>query len=399
MADPYDYVEPAGVIVPDTAQLRAEIEATWRSAFGADLVVSPETPQGVLITLMTLARDGMVRNNAAVANQINPNLAEGVFFDAIWALTGGERLVATRSTLAGVQLAGVPGAFIPQGAQARAGEDGGIFELTGGVTLDATGSALGTFQSLEFGPIAAAATTLDRIVSGVLGWETVNNPAGAVLGQSSESDEASRLRRRRTLAAQGVALPEAIISALYLTTGVTSVLFRENVTSADVVEEGVTILAHSILAVVDGGLDTDVARALLANKSLGANWSGNLTVPTLDPVSGQTYPVTFRRPIPVPIYVEVTVSQAGAGGDPTETVKAALAAYASGQQDGEAGLVIGQDVSPFELAGAVQVADPPLYVRDVKIGTAPDALGYAPISITIAQRAQLGEGNITVVVV
>lgn len=399
MADPYDYVEPAGVIVPDTAQLRTEVEASFRAAFGADLIVTPETPQGVLITLLTLARDGMVRNNAAVANQINPNLAEGVFLDAIWALTGGERVVATRSTLVGVALAGVPGAFIPQGAQARAGEDGGIFELTGGVTLDATGAATGTFQALEFGPVPASAGALDRIVSGVLGWETVDNPASAVLGQSTETDEASRLRRRRTLAAQGVALPEAITSALYQTTGVTSVLFRENYTAADVVEEGLTILAHSVLAVVDGGLDTDVALALLRNKSLGAAWTGNLTIPTVDPLSGQTYAVSFRRPTPVPIYVEVTVSQLGAGGDPSTAVKAAMIAYATGLQDGEAGLVIGQDVSPFELAGAVQVADPPLYVRDVKIGSAPGALGYAPVSITIAQRAQLTEGNITVIVV
>lgn len=399
MADPYDYVEPAGVIVPDTAQLRAEVEASFRSAFGADLITAPETPQGVLITLLALARDGMVRNNAAVANQINPNLAEGVFLDAIWALTGGQRLTATRSTIAGVQLAGVPGAFIPQGAQARAGEDGGIFELTGGVTLDATGSALGTFQSLGYGPIPAAATTLDRIVSGVLGWETVNNPAGAVLGQSTESDEASRLRRRRTLAAQGVALPEAIVSGLYGTSGVTSVLFRENTTAVDVVEEGITILAHGILAVVDGGLDTDVAASLLANKSMGAAWSGNLTVPVVDSVSGQTYDVVFRRPTPVPIYVEITVSQPGAGGNPEQTVKAALIAYATGQQDGETGLVIGQDVSPFELSGAVQVADPPMYVRSVRIGTSPGALGFTPVSITIGQRAQLSEGNITVIVV
>ncbi len=398
MAEPYAYVEPQGVIVPDTATLRAEVEAEFRAVFGADLNVAPETPQGVLITLLTLARDGIARNNAAVANQINPNLAEGVFLDALWALTGGGRVQATRSTISGVELAGVPGAFIPQGAQARAGENGGLFELTGGVTLSIDGTALGEFQSVEFGPIAASAGELDRIAQGVLGWETVTNPNPAVLGAATESDQASRLRRRLTLGAQGIALPVAIVSGLYGTPGVTSVLFRENVTPVDVVEEGITIAAHGILAVVDGGFDTDVAATLLANKSAGANWSGNVTIDVVEPVSGQTYPVTFRRPTSVPIYSSVTVRQMSAGGNPAATVRAALVAYATGQQPFEQGLTIGQDVSPFELAGAVQTAAPDLYVQDVQVGSAPGALGYAPIAITIGQRARIAPGDVVVTV-
>lgn len=118
MADAYSYVVAQGVVVPDTADLLAQVQTEWRETLGEDLIVTPDTPQGVMIVAETLARDAVVRNNAALANQINPDLAGGVFLDAIWGLTGGQRLQATRSTIVAAVVAGVPGAVIPQGARA-----------------------------------------------------------------------------------------------------------------------------------------------------------------------------------------------------------------------------------------------------------------------------------------
>lgn len=399
MADDYTYVTAQGVILPDTADLLAQVQTEWRDVLGADLIVTPDTPQGVMIVAETLARDAVVRNNAALANQINPDLAGGVFLDAIWGLTGGQRLQATRSVITGAIVSGVPGATIPQGTRASVGSGGNIFRTTGSVTLDAGGTATVNFQSVEFGPVSAGANSLTQIVDGVLGWETVTNPTAAVLGDSTESDEAARERRRQTLSIQNVALPEAIVSALYATPEVTAVLFRENYTDAPVTIEGVEIAPHSIFVVVDGGLDSDVAASLLANKSLGCGWTGDLTVPTVEPVSGQTYDVSFQRPDPVTIYASVTVRQvAGSGGNPATIVREAIEAYAAGDQDGEEGLTIGADVSPFELAGAINRAAPDLYVSDVQVGTAPGVLGPTPVNITITQRAQIIAGNITVAV-
>lgn len=117
MAD-YGFIVETGVIVPDTSDQLAQVQSEYRTAFGDDLDVSPETPQGVLIAAETESRDSVARNNAALANQINPNLAGGVFLDALWALTGGARFVATPSVIRGVELGGVPGAIIPEGAVA-----------------------------------------------------------------------------------------------------------------------------------------------------------------------------------------------------------------------------------------------------------------------------------------
>lgn len=397
MAD-YSYVTTTGVIVPDTAAIQQDVIGEFREALGEDLIVTPDTPQGVLIVAETLARDQVARNNAALANQINPNLAGGVFLDAIWALTGGERRRATRSLAAAVEVTGVPGALIPAGARARIGAAGALFESVGAVILSNLGAAVIDFQSVDTGAVAAAPGALDTIVTPVLGWETVTNPTPAVLGEPEESDLSARTRRRQTLALQGVALPEAILSGVHAVPDVRSALFRENVTAADIVIEGVTLTPHSIFVCVEGGTDEDIAAALLRKKSLGAGWNGTTTVNVVEPVSGQPYAVKFQRPALVPIFAQVTVRQSVGGGDAAQTVRQALVAYANGQVTGEEGFTIGADVSPFELAGAISRYDPSLFVSEVLIGT--NGVDYDPdtVAITIAQKATMISGNISVTV-
>lgn len=394
----YDLIVPTGVIVPDTSTLLLEVQEEFRTAFGADLDVSPETPQGVLIVAETEARDAVARNNADLANQINPNLAGGVFLDAIWALTGGQRVASTPTIVRNVTLAGVPGTVVPAGSQASVGINGALFELVSAVILTG-GSAVGTFQAVDAAATPVAAGALNIVVSAVLGWETVNNPTAGETGSDEESDAASRARRRQTLALQGVALPEAIVSGLNTVPGVRSLAFRENVANLPEVYEGVTVGPHSIYVCVDGGTDAAVALMLLRKKSIGAGWTGNLTIPVREPYSGQIYNVKFSRPALITIYVRVTVVANGAAyADVPDLVRDAMVSYALGEQEGEVGFVVGGDVSPFELAAAVGRVAPPIYVRSITLST--DGITYSAteVPITIAQKGTLLAGNIAVTV-
>ena len=88
MADPYVYTVSTGTITVDASVIQAQVIAEYQGLFGADLIVTPDTPQGMLITAETLARTAAAENNAAIANQINPMLAGGVYLDALLALTG-----------------------------------------------------------------------------------------------------------------------------------------------------------------------------------------------------------------------------------------------------------------------------------------------------------------------
>ena len=331
-SNPYVYVTSTGTIVPDTSQIVSDVQSEYQDTFGSDLIVTPDTPQGLLINAEALARTAVANNNAQMANQINPNIAGGVFFDAIYALTGGQRNLSGPTVVTNVTLAGVAGTVIPGGSQAQTSV-GDVFQSVATVTLNGGGTALVNFQSIAKGPIPCGDGALNQVVTSILGWETVTNnqegsPASVTtLGQNTQSDQSGRAQRNNTLAFQGVSLALAITSALYNVPGVTSPSFRENYESVPmgmlISITGGTTLAGEIWGMtttggtgLDGGIivDTDAmnfaeslqdlpainpwpiaAYSTTGNVTLsglgtqgGGDWSGSLTAGQIVLAKNQT---------------------------------------------------------------------------------------------------------------
>lgn len=394
MAD-YNYIIPTGVIVPDTATLREEVEAEYKAVFGADLPVTPETPQGVLITAEVESRDGMVRNNAEVANQINPDIAGGIWLDALWALTRGKRRAATASKLSGVVFSGVPQTPIPAGSLASVASSGARFKTIVDLVIGPGGSVVGSMEAVDPGPVSAPAGSLNEIASTVLGWETVTNPSPAVIGNSRESDVSSRRRRRQTLALQSVSPQEAIISRIYNLDGVMSLSFRANITSSPIVIDGVTIEPKSIYVCVDGGTDIDIATSILASSGI-TDYSGSLEVSVVEPASGQVYQVRFDRPIERTFRARVTIKPSSL--DVMTIIPDAITQGAQGEIDGDSGLLVNQDLSAFELSGYVNQVEPRIFVTRVE--TSEDGVNWSSddVAIKINEVARLPKSSIQVVV-
>ncbi len=401
MAD-YDYVTTTGVILPDTASILGDVQQEYRDVFGQDLEVGSDTPQGVLIAAEVSARSAVARNNATLANQINPNEAGGTFLDAVCALLGVERQQATKTLMTAVVLGGRPLTYVPKGVRAKT-DAGDLFESVAAVTLDATGAAKVDFRAIATGPVTCALNTLSNVVDTVLGWETVNNPGPtqATVGKAQQSDMSLRDLRRRTLANQGISTVEAQVSNMYLVSGVRSLQFRENVAATTQTIDGITMVAHSVWMCVEGGLNADVALSLLTNKTDGAAWNGATTVDVVEPNSKQTYTVKFDRPTSVPMLARVTVSRGSDLSDPQITVRDAILKYANGDMDNERGFVVGGAVSPFELAAAINFYQPGMLVRKVEVTKAstPTAWTTDTIAMTLTELATIIAGSITVNVV
>lgn len=375
---PYLYIDSTGTIITDTSSILLGVQTEYQTAFGADLVLTPDTPQGVLMAAEALARSEVVNNNAAVANQINPNIAGGVFLDAILSLTGMERTPATQTLISGVTVAGVAGTVIPEGSQAQTAA-GDLFATLAPVTIGGGGTATVNFASVAFGPIPCADNALNQIVTNVLGWETVNNSAAGVVGQNTQSDIGARALRSNTLAFQGVSLAESITSALYNVAGVQSLTFQENIQATTQTINGIVMSAHSVYACVNGGANIDVAAALLENKSSGASWNGGTTINVIEPASGQTYAVQFDRPTPVEIAIQVTSPNAA-----LPDIQTAVANYISGNvANFPNGWTVGGDISAFEIAAAISVQYPYMILNLVQISLA-SSISWASAVIPIA---------------
>lgn len=399
MAD-YQYIVASGIIVPITSDILAGVREEYKAAFGQDLDISPETPQGILITAESIARSNVTRNDAALANQINPNYAGGVFLDSLLALLGSERVPAEHTTVS-CNLSGVAGTTILAGSRVSDTINNAVFESADTVILSGGGTGTVIFRAIDPGPLDIGIGTVTQILPpGTLDWETVTNPAVGTPGTFTESDATARNRRKVTLASQGSMISEAIISAVNNVEGVRiPILYRENFTGSNEVIDGITLVPHSIYVCVYGGVSLSIAEAIWSKKPPGTNFNGSTTVNVLDTPSGVTYPVKFQRPTEVPILVKATVKSDVSIQDPVATVKRAILDYAAGNVNGEIGFAVGADVSCFEIAGAITFEAPGIYVKKIETtdNIVVPAYSTDEIEIKINEIATLEDSSITVI--
>ena len=400
MADLYEYNTEQGIIVPDTDEVQTDVQNEYISVFGADLDLSPSTPQGRLIEMETLARQQAVGLCALVANQINIDYATGQYLDAIGAFYGVSRIGATQTRVL-ANISGVAGTTIPAGSIA-ATDAGDRFYAENDIAIPAGGSTSGYFLSEEYGEIPCATHALSEIVTQVVGWESIDNTTAAQIGKYVESDLAYKKRIKNTRYT-GNSLIQSIQSALNQVENVKSSFVYDNGTGSAITYDGISIPAHSILIVVDGGTDAAVASAILHKKSSGSGYTSitgqAVTVNVSDGAYGVNYPVTFNRPQQLAFDIKIDVNQnTYTGSSLSQAVKDAIMAWANGEIDGVDGLKIGQNVSPYEIGAAVSDKIPQIYVKSVKICLHGGTPAATELTCTVGQIYTISESNITVTV-
>lgn len=393
----YDYVVSTGIIQADTSTLQTDVETEWKNAFGNDLIVTPDTPQGVMITAEVAARSSVLGVNTQVANQLNPNLAGGIFLEAICALMGLERQGATFTQVLGVILHGTPGTPIPAGVQVASA--GNVFVSTAAVTIGGGGTVTVGFVAINAGPIPCLAGTLTAIQpnSAILGWDSCTNPNDGTPGQTKQTDAELWLARINMLGLQGLSGPASQMAAVRAVPGVTSIQFQENPTDNAVTLNGVVMAAHSVWFCVAGGTSSAIGVALLSGKTEGAGWNGAQSVTVTDPNSGISATVQYDVPAIIPVKMIVNVSQGNSSNALAASVVQAILDFANGVIQGEPGFVIGANVSPFDLAAAIANENPGVRVREVQVALYPSgAYQTTEISIAINQQASISASNIVV---
>lgn len=395
----YKYITEQGVVVPDTSDILEQIQQEWRSALGEDLSLEESTPQGRLMEMQAIGRATTLQLIAQMANMMNPNLAFGMGLDALAAFSNTTRTAATRTRVL-VQLTGVPNTNVPANTTQGKTAAGDIFYLENSVQLDRNGQAQAYFLAQETGPIVVLAGELNQIVSGPLGLETINNGTNGEAGAEQESDASLREKRLLQLP-QGAALLEDYMAALSKVPNIRGYMAFENYDNVAKEIQGVTVDAHSVYVIADGGEDQDVAEAIFKIKSAGCGYTGTESVFVVEEFSGVDYEVKFNRPTLVNCKVKITAKVTDSSGTTTDmegAIKDAVLAWQNGNVANVTKLNIGSDVSPFEISAAVSEQIPALFISDVQIALEEGELGYGIIPIAINQRAVILAENIEVVV-
>lgn len=341
------FVSESGIHIPTYTDIRDELISQARIIFGADIYLEVDSQDYQFISIFAAKCYDAMQAAVMAYNNRSPSTAVGTGLDSLVKLNGLVRKTAVFST-AIVTIAGTVGTVISNGIVADAGNT--KWNLPSTVTIPVGGSISVTATCQISGAIVANIGDINKIVTPTYGWTSVTNAVAATVGTSVETDGELRLRQSISTSQASQTRLEGTKGAILAVSGVTRFVVYENdtnVTNSD----GVT--AHAMCAVVEGGTNADVAKAIYDNKGIGGGTFGGTTVVVTDDYGGSSS-INFDRPTYKDIDVIVAVKAlTGYTTDITALIKSQLVAYLNS-------LAIGEDIRGSSLWGTALTAMPNL---------------------------------------
>lgn len=362
---------PDGFIVPPEADILAAVKEVWNAAFGGNLNMADETPQGQLCVSETASIGNANDAFIFLSQQMDPAYNVGRYQDAIARIYFIERF-ASRPTVVTVTCIGGEGVIIPQNAIVVA-SDGNQYLATDGGTIPASGSVDLQFECVIPGPITCPAGSIQTIYQAINGWDQAFNAADGTIGRNTETRAEFEDRRRLSVAhnAQG-SLP-AVQGAVLSVTNVLDAFVTENVNNTPLTIRGFTLAPNSIYVAAVGGSDDDVATAMWSKKSPGCGYNGNTSVVVYDenPNYNPPYPaytVRFERTDPVTVTFLVSlVNNTSIPANATDLISAAIVLAFAGA-DGGPRARIGDTIFASRFYAPVAMLGSWAQIINIKIG-------------------------------
>ncbi|MDD0941556.1 hypothetical protein LOD72_10725, partial [Xylella fastidiosa subsp. multiplex] len=137
----------------------ARLQEGFRSIYGNDINVDPDSPDGQLIGLIAQIKADLEELGTDIHRQLDPDYASGAWLEQRVAYAGLTRRRASYSYLRNVTLMGKPDASIPAG-YVVSDPNRCRWQLVSPVRLDATGHAHADFRSDTLGRFDVPAHTV-----------------------------------------------------------------------------------------------------------------------------------------------------------------------------------------------------------------------------------------------
>ena len=296
------YIDEAGMHIPTYYDVVEKLCNDARRIFGQGLYLGADAQDYQWIATVAEAIDDA--NQAALMAYVNrgPATAIGTGLDVVVGINGLERKINTYSTVE-VSVAGTTGARILNGSVR---DDGGhVWDLPPEVVIGEDGAATATATCREPGVIYAAEGAVNIINTPTLGWVSVTNEREASVGSVAERD--SELRARQAIS---VALPsQGILDGMRGAIAGIADVSRHEVYENDTKDQDANGLPpNSICAVVEGGEDEAIARAIYLKKAPGCYTHGTTAVEVPD-ADGRPNVIRFLRPSYADVEVAVQIKR------------------------------------------------------------------------------------------
>ena len=295
----FAYIDETGFHRNDFEQILEYYQDQFRTIFGSDINIDPDTQDGALISgAMASPMNDVVNLAQDIYNSFSPATAQADALSRNVRINGIERRSATFSTV-DLNIVGTVGTVITNGiAQDTLSQD---WLLPTTVEIPTGGTITVTATAKDEGAISADANTVTTIKTPQRGWQTVDNPLAATSGVPVESDGELRIKQGQSVANPALSVIDSIIGNVLNIDGVDRIKGYENDT--DVIDSD-GIPPHSISMIVEGGDSQAIGDSIATTKTPGTGTYGTESVNTFDKY-GTVNVINFYRPTIAQISVNI----------------------------------------------------------------------------------------------
>lgn len=384
------YIDNSGIHVPSYQDIIDYYVSKAKEIFGSDIYLGEDSQDYQMLSILARASAASLQAAVDSYNARDPDTAFDDTLDGLVTINGIERKLSTYSTV-NLNLTGIPYTIIRGGVvQSVSGDK---WNLPSEVVLDASGEALVTGIAQEKGAVVALTGEINKIVTPTYGWSTVDNPDAANVGQPVETTPALKARRKIAVATPSQTPLESLSAGINNLLGVTDFQVYENDTK---VTDSRGFPGNSITAVVQGGVDEEIAKTISKLKNMGVLSYGDVTIPVTNEY-GSTLNISFFRPELVPTYITVNITPlSGYTTEVGDQIKQAIIDYYSNMKIGynlynsqlwEAALSVSPDVRPYF---AINPA------KGITVGLESGSQSNQNLTATFKQKFTLDSDNITI---
>lgn len=384
------YIDDTGIHIPTYQDIIEYYVAQAKLIFGSDIYLGIDSQDYQMYSIIARSAEASLQAAVDSYNARNPDTAFDDTLDGLVTINGIERKPATYSTVS-LDLTGLPYTLI-QGGVVQS-DSGDRWNLPNEVVLDSTGKATVTAIAQQLGATVALSGEITTILTPTYGWSTVINPNAANVGRPQENNAELKERRKVAVATPSQTELESLTAGIDNVLGVTDFAIYENDTK---VTDARGLPGNSICAVVEGGTNEDIVRAIGIGKNMGVLSYGDVTLPYTNRYN-TTLDISFFRPEYVPVYIEVNIKPlAGYTTEVGTQIKEAIADYFSELRIGnnlyssqlwEAALSVSPDIKPYFSI------DP---VLGIPVGTEEGVLSLQDLIATYKQKFTVDVDNISI---
>ena len=391
-----NYIDRDGIHTQTVTEIRDSLVSGYKGIYGDDISVDSDTPDGQRINIEAQAKADTLDFSKQVYNCFDVDTVIGTAQDRLYKINNVYRQNADYSFVVvnvtidrPVTLQGLDSDVDnPNGTGYIVSDEIGTNAiLVNSVTLTNAGTYSLDFRAEKLGAVDFAANTLTKMVTVIAGVTGVVNLAKQyITGNTQETDAQFRIRRNRSTAISAQGFFDALEGQLLSIPNVTAAVVYENTPDEHNIPQ--SNLDSAIWCIVEGGLNSDIAKIIYANRTMGCAMVGSTTGTVTRP-DGTTFTARFDRPQTQRLYVSLEVKSREGLTPDTAYIQEQLATMT---------FDIYQTVTVTDIIVKVSEIDSSVYVTDCGVSTNGTTYVTAVTPSTKDKYFTLAETDITITV-